>query len=88
MSAIEDVASSRGRIRILGILVEAKELNATEISRRASLNYSSTLKHLDALKSAGLVSEKNFGRIRIFAYNFNNDRAKIFASLFQQVSLT
>ncbi|MBO3802749.1 MAG: winged helix-turn-helix transcriptional regulator [Candidatus Brockarchaeota archaeon] len=85
-SQVEDVASSRGRVRILGILVEAKELNATEISRRASLNYSSTLRHLDALKSVGLVSEKNFGRIRIFAYNFQDARAKIFADLFNKLA--
>ncbi|MGQ9513587.1 MAG: ArsR family transcriptional regulator [Thermoproteota archaeon] len=81
ISIIENVASSRGRIRVISILIEARELNITEISKRASLNHYSTLRHLNALKSVGLVSEKNFGRIRIFTYNFQDERAKLFADL-------
>jgi DNA-binding transcriptional ArsR family regulator len=81
---MEDVASCRGRMRILGILITAKELNVTEISRRASLNHTSALRHLAALKSAGLISEKCFGRIRIFAFNFQDERAMILVDLFNR----
>jgi DNA-binding transcriptional ArsR family regulator len=82
--AVEDVASCRGRMRILGILMDAKELNITEISRRASLNHAATSSHLEALKSVGLVDEKVFGRIRIFSFNFQDERAKILVQLYGQ----
>lgn len=82
--AIEDVVSCRGRMRILGILIEAKELNITAISKRASLNHSATMSHLKVLKSVGLINEKTFGRIRIFSFNFKDERAMIFADLFNR----
>jgi DNA-binding transcriptional ArsR family regulator len=73
--AIEDVFSSRGRVKILRILVEIGELNISEIARRAGLNYATTNQHLEALQNYGLVQHKKFGRIRIFRFNEANSRA-------------
>ncbi|MEJ2126772.1 MAG: ArsR family transcriptional regulator [Candidatus Bathyarchaeota archaeon] len=44
--AIEDVFSSKGRVKILRILSEIGELNISEIARRAGLNYTTTNQHL------------------------------------------
>jgi DNA-binding transcriptional ArsR family regulator len=74
--AIEDVLSSKGRVRILRILAEIGELNISDIARRAGLNYATTNQHLKALEDAGLVQHKKFGRIRIFRFNEENLRAK------------
>jgi len=78
---IEDIFSSKGRVRILRILVEIEELNISEIARRAGLNYATTNQHLQALENAGLVRHKRFGRIRIFRFNEVDSRAKLIKKL-------
>jgi len=80
---IEDIFSSKGRVRILRILVEIEELNISEIARRAGLNYTTTNQHLQALENAGLVRHKRFGRIRIFRFNEEDSRAKIIKKLIE-----
>lgn len=76
MVMVEEVFSSRGRVRILRILSEIGELNISEIGRRARLNYTTTNEHLQVLESAGLIRHKSFGRIRIFRFNDENARAR------------
>jgi len=80
---IEDIFSSKGRVRILRILVEIEELNISEIARRAGLNYTTTNQHLQALENAGLVRHKRFGRIRIFRFNEEDSRAKLIKKLIE-----
>jgi DNA-binding transcriptional ArsR family regulator len=80
---IEEVFSSRGRVKILRILAEIGELNISEIARRAGLNYSTTNQHLQALENHRLVRHKTFGRIRIFRYNEENPRAKMIRQLIE-----
>lgn len=81
--SIEDVFSSRGRVRIFKILIEMGELNISEIARRARLNYSTTNQHLQILYKAGLIRQKKFGRIRIFRVNKENPRAKVIEELIE-----
>ena len=78
---IEDVFSSKGRMKILRILAEIRELNISEIARRAGLNYSTTNQHLQVLERHNLVRHKTFGRIRIFRYNEENPRARMIKQL-------
>ena len=79
--AIEEVFSSKGRVKILRILAEIGELNISEIARRAGLNYATTNQHLQVLEKHELVCHKTFGRIRIFRYNEENPRAKMIKQL-------
>ena len=79
--AIEDVFSSKGRVKILRILAEIGELNISEIARRAGLNYATTNQHLQILENHNLVRHKTFGRIRIFRYNEENPRARMIKQL-------
>jgi DNA-binding transcriptional ArsR family regulator len=81
--AIEDVFSSRGRVKILRILAEIGELNISEIARRAGLNYATTNQHLQILEKHELVRHKTFGRIRIFRYNEENPRAIMIRQLIE-----
>ncbi len=78
---IEDVFSSRGRVRILRILADIGQLNISEIARRAGLNYTTTNRHLQALEKAGLIRHKKFGRIRIFRFNEESIRARMIRRL-------
>ncbi|MCJ7721327.1 winged helix-turn-helix domain-containing protein [Candidatus Bathyarchaeota archaeon] len=79
--AIEEIFSSKGRVKILRILSEIGELNISEIARRAGLNYATTNQHLQVLENNKLVCHKTFGRIRIFRYNEENPRAKMIRQL-------
>ncbi len=69
---VEEILGSKGRIRVLKVLSESKELNISEIGRRTGLNYSSVDKHLEKLEELGLVREKRYGKIRIFEILFRN----------------
>ncbi len=78
---IEDMLSSRGRIKILKELAYADELNISEICRRVGLNHSTTKAHLSVLIASGLVEEKTFGRIKIYRYRSEDIRARSFRNL-------
>ena len=79
---IEDLFSSKGRVRILRELAVAGELNISELCRRASLNHSSTKAHLEVLIDSGLIEEKVFGRIKIYRYRVEDLRARSLKNLF------
>ena len=81
MTVIEDVFSSKGRMRILKVLADIGELNVSEIARRAGLNYATTNQHLLVLENHGLVTYKKFGRVRIFRLNEENPAARIIREL-------
>ncbi|MFW9805705.1 MAG: ArsR family transcriptional regulator [Candidatus Thorarchaeota archaeon] len=80
--AIEDIFSSRGRIKILKELAASNELNISELCRRVDLNHSSTKSHLEVLLKSGLIEEKKFGRIKIYRYKIEDLRARSLRSLF------
>lgn len=80
---IEEVLSSKGRVKILRILAEVGELNISEIARRAGLNYTTTNQHLQTLENHGLIKHKKFGRIRIFRFNKENPRAEMTRKLIE-----
>jgi len=79
--SIEDVFSSRGRVRILKILVDVGELNITEIARRARLSHSAANRHLVALREMRVLEEKRFGKIRIFSFKFEDPRVRAIKTL-------
>ena len=80
---VEEVFSSRGRVRILRILSEIGELNISEIARRAGLNYTTTNEHLQVLEKAALVRHKSFGRIRIYRFDEEDVRARAIKNLME-----
>jgi DNA-binding transcriptional ArsR family regulator len=79
---IEDLFSSKGRVRILKELAMSGELNISELCRRAGLNHSSTKAHLEVLLQSGLIEEKTFGRIKIYRYRVEDLRARSLRNLF------
>ncbi len=79
--AIEELFSSRGRIKVVKELADAIELNISELCRRIGLNHSSTKSHLLTLMEAGLVEEKTFGRIKIYRYCAEDLRARALKNL-------
>ena len=80
---IEDLFSSRGRVKVLKELAESNELNISELCRRVGLNHNTTKSHLKALVESGLVEEKTFGRIKIYRYRVEDLRARSLKNFFE-----
>ena len=78
---LDRILSSSGRIRILTLLSEVEQLHLTEIAKRTDQSYSATERHLDDLSKAGIVEERDYGRVRVFKLNLTNDRAKLLQEL-------
>jgi DNA-binding transcriptional ArsR family regulator len=78
---LDKVLSSSGRIRILTLLSEIEELHLTEIAKRTEQSYSAAERHLDDLSKAGIVEERDYGRVRVFKLNQANDRARLLQEL-------
>lgn len=86
MISIEDILSSRGRVRILKLLLEQEELNISAIMHKCALNYSAVVYHLGKLVEAGLVKEKRFGKIRIFKIDKNNPVNILLSRVFESLN--
>lgn len=80
---VDDVFSSRLRMKILKILVHVGELNVSEIARRLSVNYNTTSEHLKVLEDEGLLKHKVFGRIRLYRLNEHSLKARAVQNLIE-----
>ena len=63
---LEEIFSSRGRTKIIKILVKYGELNISKIIEKTNSNHEYADIHLKALTDAKILQEKRYGRIRIF----------------------
>ncbi|MGY5871112.1 MAG: helix-turn-helix domain-containing protein [Candidatus Thorarchaeota archaeon] len=79
---IEDLFSSRGRVKILKELAASNELLISELCRKVNLNHSSTKSHLKVLVKSGLIEEKIHGRIKMYRFIEEDLRARALRSFF------
>jgi DNA-binding transcriptional ArsR family regulator len=63
---IEEILSSKARLRIMLLLLKHGEMNITRISKESYIDHQVASEHLKFLQRYGLIEEKRFGRIRIF----------------------
>jgi predicted transcriptional regulator len=80
---VEDVFSSRLRMKILKILTQVGELNVSEIARRLRVNYETTSGHLKVLEDEGILQHKMFGRIRLYRLNEHSTKARAVQNLLE-----
>jgi predicted transcriptional regulator len=80
---VEDVFSSKLRMKILKILMQVGELNVSEIARRLGVNYNTTSKHLKVLEDEGILQHKVFGRIRLYRLNEHSPKARALQNLME-----
>jgi predicted transcriptional regulator len=73
---LEDVFSSKLRMKILKLLDKMHELNVSEITHRLGVNYGLATKHLKVLEEEGIIQHKMFGRIRLYRLNENSVKTK------------
>lgn len=80
---IEDVFSSRLRMKIMRILEQVGELNVSDIARRLKVNYKTTNDHLKVLEEEGLLRHKLYGRIRLYRLDDRSSKTRAMRELLQ-----
>ncbi len=78
---IEEVFASRGRTRVLNLLIHNIEMSISSIAQQGGLNHRNVQVHLEVLIKLGLVQEKKFGRIRIFRLRAEDKRVNALKNL-------
>ncbi len=77
---LEEVFSSKPRMKILKLIWKLGSLNVSDIARRLKLNYSSTLKHLKLLEEEEILQQRSYGRIHMYRFS-ESARAKAVQNL-------
>jgi predicted transcriptional regulator len=80
---VEEVFSSKPRMKILKLVARLGALNVSDIARRISLNYSTTNKHLKLLESESILQQRVYGRIRIYKFNNSSPKARAVQNLIE-----
>ena len=80
---VEEVFSSKVRMKILKILAKIGELNVSDLARRIGVNYESTSRHLRILESEGILQHKTYGRIRLFRLNEQSPKTRAVQNLIE-----
>jgi DNA-binding transcriptional ArsR family regulator len=78
---IEEVFSSRPRMKILKLIEQLGELNVSDIARRIGVNFATTSRHLKVLEDEGVLQQRTYGRIRMYRFNQASPKAKAVQNL-------
>lgn len=80
---LEEVFSSKPRMKILKLINQLGQLNVSDIARRIKINYSLTDEHLKLLESEGILQQRVYGRIRMYRFNETSVKAKAVQNLIE-----
>ncbi len=80
---LEEVFSSKPRMKILKLIDKLGQLNVSDIARRIKMNYSATDEHLKLLEAEGILQERTYGRIRLYRFNETSPKAKAVQNLIE-----
>ena len=69
-----EIISSKGKVKILKILLREGQVNISRLVRESGLHYNLVLRHLTDLERQGLVEEVRVGRLRLFSLKLDNPR--------------
>ena len=79
---LEEVFSSKPRMKILKLIYTLGSPNVSEIARRLKINFASTSGHLKVLQSEGILEERLYGRVRMYRFS-ESAKAKAVAALIE-----
>jgi DNA-binding transcriptional ArsR family regulator len=80
---IEEIFSSKPRMKILKLVARLGALNISDIARRINLNYTTTNEHLKLLENEGILLQKVYGRVRMYRFNESSLKAKAVQNLIE-----
>ena len=80
---IEEVFSSKPRMKILKLIARLGSLNISDVARRINLNYTTTNQHLKLLEAEGILQQRVYGRIRMYKFSEVSPKAKAVQNLIE-----
>ena len=80
---LEEVFSSKVRMKILKLIYDLGSLNVSDVARRLNTNFASTAEHLKILETEGILQEHVYGRVRMYRFNQGSAKAKAVQNLIQ-----
>jgi len=78
---LEEVFSSKLRMRILVLIYNLGSLNVSDVARRLKTNFATTSEHLKVLEAEGILQELSYGRVRMYRFNEGSAKAKAVENL-------
>lgn len=80
---LEEVFSSKLRMRILKLIYDLGSLNVSDIARRLNTNFTLTSQHLKVLEVEGILQVLVYGRVRMYRFNEGSAKAKAVQNLIE-----
>ena len=80
---LEEVFSSKSRLKILKLIYVLGSLNVSDVARRLGMNYASTIEHLRVLETEGILQVRTYGRVRMYRFTEGSVKAKAVAGLIE-----
>ncbi len=78
---LEEVFSSKSRMKILKLIYKLGQLNVSDIARRLKMNFASTSLHLKVLEAEDILQERTYGRVRMYRFDEGSAKAKAVQNL-------
>lgn len=79
---LEEVFSSKPRMKILKLIYQLGQLNVSDVARRIKMNYSATAEHLKLLEAEGILVARVYGRVHMYRFS-DTEKAKVVAALIE-----
>jgi DNA-binding transcriptional ArsR family regulator len=73
---LEDVFSSKVRIKIFKLLMDLGQFNASKIAEILGINYETAAQHLEILENETILIQRKYGRRRLYRLNENSPKAR------------
>ena len=80
---LEEVFSSKPRMKILKIIYQLGQLNVSDVARRVKMNYAATADHLKLLEAEGILTVHVYGRVHMYRFNETSAKARAVQSLIE-----
>ena len=80
---LEEVISSKLRMKILKVIYKSGQPNISDIARQTNANFSSTAKHLKLLESEGILQVHLYGKVRMYRFKEGSARAQAVQNLIE-----
>ena len=78
---LEEVLSSKPRLKILKLLYTLGSLNVSNIARQIGVNFTAASKHLKVLEDAGILQVHVYGRVHMYRFKEGSAKAKAIQNL-------
>ncbi len=79
---LEQVFSSKPRVKILKLIYQLGQLNVSDVARRIKMNYTATSEHLKILTGEGILEERVYGRVHMYRLS-ESPKAKAVVALIE-----